>query len=656
MLQTEQISVKVNETVFSLNKNSTIFDAIKAANKTKIVAAKLDGVMVDLCTVLSQDCELHLFTFDSDEGKEVFWHSSSHILGNALVNLHKCKLVNGPATSEGFYYDVESDTPISTDDFAAIEDEMRKIIKSNFKFEKVVKTKEQLLEMYKDNPCKTYFIEKNVKNETSVYMNGDFYDMCLGPHLPSTGGVGAVKLLKTSSVYFLNDAKNASLQRIYGISFPNKTLLKEYCDRIERAKEMDHRKIGNEMDLFFFHKYSPGSCFWLPEGAHIYNKLVEFLRGEYRKRGFLEVITPNIFSTDLWKESGHYQNYKDNIYMIEKEDFAMKPMNCPAHCLIFRSVERSFRELPVRFADFGVLHRNEISGALSGLTRVRRFQQDDAHIFCQRDQIQSEIGKCLDFLDYVYRLFDFKYDLLLSTRPEHFLGEIAEWNEAEKALRSAIEASGHPYQINEGDGAFYGPKIDIVLYDALGRKCQCATIQLDFQLPQRFNLKYTSTDGTLNSPVIIHRAILGSIERMIAIILESYGKKLPFWLTPRQIAIVPLYAEDYANVIKNTLSDLQVKVFDEKGLTLNKRIRNAETAGYRLVCVVGKKEEENRQINVRFESGNKNMNLPEFIDFVRGLSASKANFDQSCIELNSINGEALTCPLGNEMKKCSINE
>lgn len=656
MLQTEQISVKVDETVFSLNKNSTIFDAIKASNKTKIVAAKLDGAMVDLSTVLSQDCELHLFTFDSEEGKEVFWHSSSHILGNALVNIHKCKLVNGPATSEGFYYDVESDTPISTDDFAAIEDEMRKIIKSNFKFEKVVKTKEQLLEMYKDNPCKTYFIEKNVKNETSVYMNGDFYDMCLGPHLPSTGGVGAVKLLKTSSVYFLNDAKNASLQRIYGISFPNKTLLKEYCDRVERAKEMDHRKIGNEMDLFFFHKYSPGSCFWLPEGAHIYNKLVEFLRGEYRKRGFLEVITPNIFSTDLWKESGHYQNYKDNIYMIEKEDFAMKPMNCPAHCLIFRSVERSFRELPVRFADFGVLHRNEISGALSGLTRVRRFQQDDAHIFCQRDQIQSEIGKCLDFLDYVYRLFDFKYDLLLSTRPEHFLGEIVEWNEAEKALKSAIEASGHPYQVNKGDGAFYGPKIDIVLYDALGRKCQCATIQLDFQLPQRFNLKYTSTDGTLNAPVIIHRAILGSIERMIAIILESYGKKLPFWLTPRQIAIVPLYAEDYANVIKNTLSDLQVKVFDEKGLTLNKRIRNAETAGYRLVSVVGKKEEENRQINVRFESGNKNMNLPEFIDFVRGLSASKANFDQSCIELNSINGEALTCPLGNEMKKCSINE
>lgn len=416
---------------------------------------------------------------------------------------------------------------------------------------------------------------------------------------------------------------------------------------------MDHRKIGNEMDLFFFHKYSPGSCFWLPEGAHIYNKLIEFIRGEYSKRGFSEVITPNIFSTELWKESGHYQNYKDNIYMIEKEDFALKPMNCPGHCLLFRSMERSFKELPVRFADFGVLHRNEISGALSGLTRVRRFQQDDAHIFCQRDQVQNEISKCLEFLDHVYKIFNFTYELFLSTRPEMYLGELSEWDEAEKALKNALEFNKHPFKINPGDGAFYGPKIDIVLNDALGRKCQCATIQLDFQLPQRFGLKYTSHDGTFKTPVIIHRAILGSIERMIAILLESYGKRLPFWLTPRQIAIIPLYAEDYAASIKDTLKEFKIKVFDEKGLSFNKKIRNAETSGYRMVCVVGKKEEADQQINIRLDSGNRCINLKDFITFVEYVSESKLDLEECYNELFQVEKDGL---LNLDMSKCSISK
>lgn len=624
-----------NETV-DIETGKTIYDLIKKLGLKDIIAGEVDDVMVDLSTPLTKDSVVDLFKFDDAKGRDLFWHSSSHILGNALKNLYDVKLVNGPATEEGFYYDVDCPHPISSEDFVKIEQEMMKIVKANHKFEKEIKSKQELLEMYKDNPCKTYFIEKNVTDKTSIYKNKDFFDMCLGPHLGSTGAVKAVKLLKTSSVYFLNDSTKPSLQRIYGISFPSKDLLKEYNEKMERAKEMDHRKIGKEMDLFFFHKYSPGSCFWLPEGAHIYNKLIEFLRVEYRKRGFSEVITPNMFSIDLWKESGHYQNYKDNIYMIEKEDFALKPMNCPGHCLMFRSMERSFKELPIRFADFGVLHRNEISGALTGLTRVRRFQQDDAHIFCMRSQVQSEITKCLEFLDYVYKIFNFRYELLLSTRPEQYLGELSEWDEAEQGLKNAINAVGLPFKINEGDGAFYGPKIDIILYDALGRKCQCATIQLDFQLPQRFGLKFSSNEGSLQTPVIIHRAIFGSLERMIAIIIESCGKKLPFWLTPRQIALIPLFAEDYAEEIKEKLFGMQVKIIDEKGLTFNKKIRNAEVAGYRLVCVVGKKEKETNEINVRIGSENRNMKLDDFIKFVRQVDEDKSDLDVALLNFSKL--------------------
>lgn len=631
-----KLQIKLQNETVEIENGTTVKDLIKQLGKKDIVTAEVSGKLVDLSTNLVDNSKVELFTFEDEKGKEVFWHSASHILGNALVNLYGVKLVNGPAIEEGFYYDVDSATPISTDDFKKIEEEMQKIVKANHKFEKAIKSKEDLLEIYKDNPCKTYFVEKNVEKETSVYFNDKFFDMCLGPHLNTTGQVKAFKLLKTSSAYFLNDSTKPSLQRIYGIAFPSKDLLKEYIARIEKAKEMDHRKIGTEMDLFFFHKYSAGSCFWLPEGAHIYNKLIDFLRSEYRKRGFLEVITPNIFSVDLWKESGHYQNYKDNIYMIEKEDFALKPMNCPGHCLMFKSMERSFKELPVRFADFGVLHRNEISGALSGLTRVRRFQQDDAHIFCMREQVQSEITKCLEFLDYVYGLFKFRYELFLSTRPEQYLGEISDWNEAEESLKNAIEAAGMPFKLNPGDGAFYGPKIDIVLYDALGRKCQCATIQLDFQLPQRFNLKYTSSSGSPKQPVIIHRAILGSLERMIAILIESFGKKLPFWLTPRQIAIVPIFADEYATKIKSMLSDFQVKIFDEAGLSLNKKIRNAVVGGYQLVCVVGQKEVESEGVNIRHGSESKSMSLESFVKLVTQLVKDKGDLDTCFLNLDKL--------------------
>lgn len=626
-MSSEQINVKYDDKEFKVTIGWTINQFIKEHLGLKdIITAKIDGLLCDLTTAMSSDCTLDLFSFNTPEGKEVFWHSSAHILGNALCNVFKCKLVNGPPIEEGFYYDIDVDTPISTEHFETIEKEMMKIVKSGVKFEKETVSKSDLLKMYEDNEYKKYFVNKFVENESTIYKNAQFFDMCQGPHLNNTGYVKAIKLLKTSSAYFLNDSTKPSLQRIYGISFPSKELMKEYLDRLERAKEMDHRKIGKEMDLFFFHKYSAGSCFWLPEGAHIYNKLMEFMRGEYRKRGFKEVITPNIFSVDLWKESGHYDNYKENIYMVEKEDFALKPMNCPGHCLIFRNTERSFKELPLRLADFGVLHRNEISGALSGLTRVRRFQQDDAHIFCMREQIKSEISGCLDFLKFVYSVFGFKYELFLSTRPEKFLGEISEWDEAENALKNAIVESDLTYKLNQGDGAFYGPKIDIILQDAHGRKIQCATIQLDFQLPQRFGLKYTSSEGTSKTPVIIHRAICGSLERMIAILIESYGKELPFWLSPRQVALVPLYADEYAHSIKEKLSSFEVKVYDDAGCTLNKRIRNAEIDGFKLVCVVGKKEEEKNELNVRYAGKNSNYPLEGFIKMLNQMVEQKCEF------------------------------
>jgi len=637
----DTLKITVDERVLEVPKGTTLSSLLQTLNMKDVLTAQVDSKLVDLSSTLECSCNVKFFTFEEPEGREVFWHSSSHILGNALVNLYGAKLVNGPATEEGFYYDIDSTTTISTNQFKEIEDEMARLVKAGHKFEKVTKSKQELLEMYKENPCKTYFVNKNVDTETSVYVNDKFYDMCLGPHLSNTGKVKAFKLLKTSSAYFLNDSSNASLQRIYGISFPSKDRLKKYLEKLERAKEMDHRKIGNEMNLFFFHKYSPGSCFWLPDGAHIYNKLVEFMRSEYRKRGISEVITPNMFSNDIWKESGHYQNYKDNMYMVENEDFALKPMNCPGHCVMFRSMERSFRELPVRYADFGVLHRNEISGALSGLTRVRRFQQDDAHIFCMREQIQDEIAQCLDFLKFTYGIFGFRFELLLSTRPEKFLGEIEEWNEAEASLVGAIEMAGLEFKLNPGDGAFYGPKIDIVIYDALDRKWQCATIQLDFQLPQRFGLRYTASDGTSKTPVMVHRAILGSIERMIAMIVESFGKKLPFWLTPRQIALVPLFADEYAEKVKALLNDdFKVKVFDSMGLTLNKRIRNAETEGYRLVCILGEKEKTSGEINVRLGgSGNCNMKLEDFVEFVKDVADSKSDLavKMLCLDKLSLN-------------------
>ncbi len=431
-------------------------------------------------------------------------------------------------------------------------------------------------------------------------------DLCYGPHIPHTGRIKALKVTKNSASYFLGDAKNDSLQRVYGISFPEAKMMKEWETFMEEAEKRDHRKIGIEQELFFSHELSPGSFFFLPHGARLYNTLLELQRSEYRKRGFEEVVTPNMYNIKLWETSGHWANYKDDMFAldVEKDKFALKPMNCPGHCLMFAHRERSYKELPIRFADFGVLHRNEASGALSGLTRVRRFQQDDAHIFCRVDQLGSEMDGCLDFLKHIYGIFGFTFHLKLSTRPEKYLGDIETWNKAEDLLKQSLDRFNHSWELNPGDGAFYGPKIDIVISDALRRRHQCATIQLDFQLPDRFKLEYRTenSEDQFARPVMIHRAILGSVERMIAILTENFAGKWPFWLAPRQVVIIPIASEysEYAKEIQQRLYEKGIFAeADLSDLMFKKKIRNAEVSHINFILVVGEDERSSKSVNVR---------------------------------------------------------
>ncbi len=455
--------------------------------------------MWDLTRPIEGDCNIEYCTFEDKEGKTVFWHSSAHILGSALENTFGSYLCIGPALEEGFYYDsYTGKMAIEESDYKVIEDAAVSAVKANSPYQRLTLSKAEALELFKHNPFKVQLITNKIPEDmkTTAYRCGNLIDLCMGPHLMSTGIVKAFKVTKNSSCYWLGNAINDSLQRVYGISFQSEKELKEWIKRREEEEKRDHRNIGRQQDLIMFHNLSPGSCFFYPDGAHIYNKLMGFIRKEYELRGFTEVISPNMYNLRLWKTSGHYKNYKDCMFLlkVENQGFGLKPMNCPGHCLMFDSKARSYKELPIRYADFGVLHRNELSGALSGLTRVRRFQQDDAHIFCTPEQIMDEICGQLEFLEYVYQIFGFEYELFLSTKPEKALGDHALWEKAEKALADALNKFGKPWKINPGDGAFYGPKIDIKLYDALKRQHQCGTIQLDFQLPIRFNLSYRTDE------------------------------------------------------------------------------------------------------------------------------------------------------------------
>ncbi|XP_027427119.1 threonine--tRNA ligase 2, cytoplasmic isoform X3 [Zalophus californianus] len=495
-----------------------------------MVVAKVNGELWDLDRPLEGDSTLELLTFDNEEAQAVYWHSSAHILGEAMELYYGGHLCYGPPIENGFYYDMFiGDRAVSSTELSALESICKTIIKEKQPFERLEVSKEVLLEMFKYNKFKCRILNEKINTPTTtVYRCGPLIDLCKGPHVRHTGKIKTIKIFKNSSTYWEGNPEMETLQRVYGISFPDNKMMKTWEKFQEEAKNRDHRKIGKEQELFFFHDLSPGSCFFLPRGAFIYNTLMDFIREEYHQHNFTEVLSPNMYNSRLWETSGHWQHYSENMFTfdIEKDTFALKPMNCPGHCLMFAHRPRSWREMPIRFADFGVLHRNELSGTLSGLTRVRRFQQDDAHIFCTVEQIEEEINGCLQFLQSVYSTFGFSFQLNLSTRPENFLGEVELWDEAEKQLQNSLVEFGKPWKMNPGDGAFYGPKIDIKIKDAIGRYHQCATIQLDFQLPIRFNLTYVSKDGDdKRNPVIIHRAILGSVERMIAILSENYGGK-----------------------------------------------------------------------------------------------------------------------------------
>lgn len=607
-----------------------------------LVISKIDGELWDLGRPLENSCTMQLLTFDDKEGQQVFWHSSAHVLGEACECFYGAHLSYGPPTSDGFFYEMGIDNGkrvISHNEYGGIESLVKRVVKGKQKFERLEMTKAELLEMFKYNRYKQHLIKTKIPEGTSstVYRCGDLIDLCRGPHVQHTGRVKSFKLLKNSAAYFLGDSNNESLQRLYGVSFPDKKRLDAHIKFLEEAANRDHRKIGREQELFMFHEMSPGSAFWLPHGARIYDAMMTYIKEEYRRRGFEEVITPNMYNSKLWETSGHWANYKDNMFTfdVEKEKFGLKPMNCPGHCLVFKSRSRTYRELPWRVADLGVLHRNEFSGALTGLTRVRRFQQDDAHIFCRPEQIESEIEGCFDFLKSVYGTLGFEFKMELSTRPEKYLGELETWNEAEKMLQSALEKSGARWELNAGDGAFYGPKIDIMISDALHRWHQCATIQLDFQLPNRFDLSFQTADPSAPAerPVMIHRAIYGSFERMIGILCEHFYGKWPLWLSPRQVLVIPVSKDQY-NYAQSVRDHFHQQGFyadaDLGPNTLQKKVRQGQLSHYNYIFVVGQEEESTRSVNIRKrddkskQQKTETVPLEETLKFLLDLKNSRA--------------------------------
>jgi len=631
---------KVVEGVAGKTTPLDIAAGISKALRDETVVAKVNGELADCWFPLEQDCALELLKIDSEEAKAVFWHSSSHLLGQALEKKYGCLLATGPPLKEGgFFYEArlpkpegeEEEPRVSSDDFKSINSLVNRIIQEKQPFERLLVPKEYALEMFKYNPYKSQILREKVPEGGSctVYRCGQLIDPCRGPHVANTGFVRAFDVNNVGSSYWKGKVGNDVLQRVYGISFRTPDELKEHKKLIEEAQKRDHRKVGKDQELFFFHEFSPGSSFFLPHGARIYNKLVEFIRAEYQNRGFSEVVSPNMYSNKLWETSGHFPKYKENMFLFEVEgqEYALKPMNCPGHCLMFGHRTRSYRELPIRFADFGVLHRNELSGALTGLTRVRRFQQDVAHIFCASSQIEAEVYNCLLFMQHVYGIFGYEFDLELSTRPENSLGDLALWDKAEAQLKDVLDKFGKPWKLNPGDGAFYGPNIDIHIRDALKRSHQCATIQLDFQLPIRFGLEYMGGEsGEVERPVIIHRAILGSVERMLAILIEHTAGKWPFWLSPRQIIVIPIAPahEAYASQVQQRLHEagyyVDVEFSDKK---LDKKIRESQLKQYNYILVVGEEEVKANTVNIRTRDnvrhGTKSMDdlLAEFAQLIK---------------------------------------
>lgn len=575
------------------------------------VAAQIDGKTVDLNTVINRDCTVNILTFDDEEGKKAFWHTSSHILAQAVKRLYPdAQLAIGPAIDNGFYYDFDIDEHFTPEDLEAIEAEMRKIVKEDLSLERFELPREEAIKLMeeKGEPYKVELIQDLPEDAViSFYKQGEFVDLCAGPHIPSTGKVKAVKLLSVAGAYWRGDEKNKMLQRIYGVSFPKKSQLDEYLNRLEEAKKRDHRKLGKELDLFSIHEEGPGFPFFHPKGMIIRNVLEDFWRKEHMRRGYQEVKTPIILNRDLWVRSGHWDHYKENMYFtkIDDMDFAIKPMNCPGSVLLYKRKIYSYRDLPLRIGELGLVHRHELSGTLHGLMRVRCFTQDDAHIFMLPEQIEDEIKGVIDLVDYVYSLFGFKYHVELSTRPEEYMGSEEDWERATNALKQALESKGMDYKINEGDGAFYGPKIDFHLEDSIGRTWQCGTIQLDFQMPERFDLTYVGPDGEKHRPVMIHRVVFGSIERFIAILTEHFAGAFPTWLAPVQTILLSITdrSNDYIEKLAKQFADADIRVeTDLRNEKIGYKIREAQLQKIPYMLVVGDKEVEQGLVSVRSRS------------------------------------------------------
>lgn len=586
----------------------SVAGSISSSLRKKAVAGKLDKQLVDLSHKLNKDGELSILTLDSDEGLQVLRHTSAHVLAQAVKRLHQnVELGMGPVVEDGFYYDFKLDHPLSSEDLQAIEKEMEHIISENLEIKRVEVTYEEAVKLFQDRGESFKLdIAENIPNgeKLSIYQQGEFIDLCRGPHLPSTSFVKSYKLTRVSGAYWRGDNQNEVLQRVYGVAFRKNKDLQDHFKFLEEAAKRDHRKLGKQLELFMFSEEAPGMPFYLPKGQIVRNELEKFSRELQTEADFDEVRTPFMMNQRLWEQSGHWDHYHENMYFTEVDQtkFAMKPMNCPGHMLIFKNSLYSYRDLPIRMAEFGQVHRHEYSGALNGMLRVRTFCQDDAHIYVRQDQIESEIKQVFHLIDKVYRTFGFEYSVELSTRPEDSLGEDSLWEASETALKNVLESIGIQYQVNEGDGAFYGPKIDFHIKDALKRSHQCATIQLDFQMPDKFDLTYIDENNEKVRPVVIHRAIFGSIDRFFGILIEHFAGAFPVWLAPVQVQIIPVSQVhlDYCLQVQKELKNQGIRVkIDDRNEKLGYKVREAQMGKIPYMLVLGDKEKTENEVNVR---------------------------------------------------------
>ncbi len=592
-------------------ENSTGLDVAKSISNgfaRNCIAMKLDSEMVDLNTRITQEAKIRFITTKDTEAIEILRHTAAHVMAQAILRLYpEAKLTIGPAVEDGFYYDIDMQ-PVSKDDFPKIEAEIKKIIKEKLPIVRREVPKEEALEFYKNEPYKLEMISELDDHTISFYKQGEFTDLCRGPHLPHTGFVKAIRLMKVSGAYWRADQTKAQLQRIYGTAFFSKKELEEYIHFLEEAKRRNHRKIGEAMELFSFHDEAPGMPFIHPKGMVMWNILIDYWRKEHLAAGYTETKTPIMLKRNLWEQSGHWDNYRENMYtsVVDEYDYAIKPMNCPGGMLIYGNRSHSYRELPLRAGEIGLVHRHELSGVLSGLFRVRAFHQDDAHLFMTPDQIQDEIIGVLSLSERIYETFGLGFHLELSTRPEKSIGNDKQWEVATEGLRSALDVYGKEYIVNEGDGAFYGPKIDLHIKDALGRTWQCGTIQLDMSFPERFDLSYIDKDNEKHRPIMIHRTVFGSLERFFGILIEHFAGKFPLWLSPVQAILLPINDElvSYADEIKMLLEKESLRMdVDRRTESLNKKVRDAQLNNIPLILTIGKKEKESKTLSVRTLDG-----------------------------------------------------